>query len=222
MVRVTLTATDPRHGTTAGHAAGCRLLCCRAARNADERQRRKRRQVLGIVRTVPAVGTQRRIRALMALGWTSADLARSCGWKTSQAVTELLTARKWVHVGTAETVARVYDELCMTPGPSVVGRRRAAAKGWPTPLAWDEGAIDDPKARPHGNTRGRRELDESVVDRLLHGEQVHSNQTEKTEAMRRWLASGRSEKSLCTIHGWKPGRYVTHSQPDETRQDGAA
>lgn len=71
---------DPRHGTTAGHAAGCRLTCCREARNSDERQRRKHREVLGIIRTVDKTGTVRRIQALWR-PWLNAasNLLLACG-----------------------------------------------------------------------------------------------------------------------------------------------
>lgn len=144
-----MTPDDPRHGTTAGHYAGCREPCCLDARNADERRRRKHRQALGITRSVPAVGTQRRIHALMAIGWTSRHIATACGWTTPQAVTELLTNRKYVYRSTAKAIAAVYDDLSMRLGPSTQNRRRAAEKGWAPPLAWDNN-IDDPRARPRG------------------------------------------------------------------------
>ena len=54
-----------------------------------------------------------------------------------------------------------------------------------------------------------------TVERLLDGQRVPSTVAEKHEAMAQWLAAGRSERSLCALHGWKEGRYVT-------RQDGAA
>jgi hypothetical protein len=53
-----------------------------------------------------------------------------------------------VHRGTAGQVARVYDELAMTPGPSTRARDAAARRGWVPPLAWDDDEIDDPQARP--------------------------------------------------------------------------
>jgi hypothetical protein len=197
---------DPRHGTTAGYSAGCRLGCCREARNYDERMRRKHRDVLGIRRSVPAIGTQRRIQALMVLGWTSRDIAGRCGWATPQAVTELLTARRFLQRDTASAVAAAYDELSMLPGPSRQNRRRCQRKGWAPPLAWDN--IDDPDEVPtFGGSDDQ--VDPVVVDRLLDGRRVPSTRAEKLEAMRRWRASGRSEKSLCDTHGWKYGRYVT-------------
>ena len=202
---------DPRHGTTAGHSAGCRLTCCREARNTDERNRRKRRQVLGIVRSIDNTGTVRRIQALWAIGWRSSDIARACGWSTPQAVTEIVATRHSTYISTAETVARAYEEMAMTPGPSAKNRRDAARKGWAPPLAWDDIDHDE-----HPNLGGTdTDIDPVVVDRLLAGERVSSTAAEKTEAMRQWLSWGRSEASLCAIHGWKDGRYVT-------RQEGAA
>ena len=129
---------DERHGTTRGHAAGCREACCRAARNADESRRRKYREVLGIVRTVDATGTHRRIEALWAIGWTSADIAKAAGWASPQAVTELMKRECYVFTTSAQTIGIVYDRLSGKPGPSTTNRRRARAKGWAPPLAWDD------------------------------------------------------------------------------------
>jgi hypothetical protein len=143
-----LPADDPRHGTTRGHAAGCRCFGCRKARNDDEARRRKYRQVLGVHRRVPALGTQRRIRALMALGWTGRDISNRCGWASAEATTEITKDRQFVYTATAAKIAGVYEELCMTPGPSLKGLREAARKGWPPPLAWDD--IDDPNETPTG------------------------------------------------------------------------
>lgn len=200
---------DPRHGTTAGHCAGCREDCCREARNYDERMRRKHRAVYGISRSVPAVGTQRRIRALMVLGWTSRDIAERCGWTTPQAVTELLTARRFLQRSTAALVAATYEQLSMRPGPSAQNRLRAERKGWPPPLAWDN--IDDPDELPNlGGADGQ--IDAVVVARLLAHESVPSTRAEKVEAMRQWVASGRSQRSLCRIHGWQESRYTGREQ----------
>ena len=202
---------DPRHGTTAGHAAGCRETCCREVRNADERNRRKRRQVLGIVRSIDNTGTVRRIQALWAIGWTSADIASACGWASPQAVTEIVSTRSFTYIGTANLVAAAYDDLSMRVGPSAKNRRDAGRKGWAPPLAWDD--IDNDIAPKLG---GRdNEIDPVVVDRLLQLKHVISTRAEKLEAMRRWLAMGRSQASLCDAHGWAQNRYVE-------REDGAA
>lgn len=140
-----LTFDDPRHGTTRGHAAGCRELCCRRARNDDEARRRKYRQVLGITRTLDATGTRRRIQALLALGWPSLEIARRCGWTTGEAVLET-AQRSYVHSATAAAIASVYDDLCVTPGPSDQTRSRSARKGYHLPSVWLD--IDDPDEQP--------------------------------------------------------------------------
>lgn len=147
---------DPRHGTTRGHAAGCRDACCREARNADERRRRKYRQVLGVERRIDGTGTRRRIQALWAIGWTSRDIATACGWGTPQAVTEVVGVRRDVFTATAQVVAVIYERLSMTPGPSAKNRADAARKGWAVALAWEGIDIDDPAAKPDAGHRPRR------------------------------------------------------------------
>jgi len=54
----------------------------------------------------------------------------------------------------------------------------------------------------------RINVDESVVERLLDGERIDSRPAEKTEALRRWLETGGSERAFCRMHGWKHGRYT--------------
>ena len=119
-----------------------------------------------------------------------------------------------LHVDTAALVRRVYDEMSMTlPAHKYVNRQRmiAAAKGWSVPMAWDDDTIDDPAAKPHNpkpkpDTK-RQQLDEAVVIRVLSGEKLPTTVAERREILRRWLASGRSEKELCTIQGWRGGSY---------------
>lgn len=143
-----LAADDPRHGTTRGYSNGCRCGGCRGARALDERRRRKMLQLYGTRRRIDATGTQRRIRALMALGWTSRHIADLCGWTSAEAVTEINKDRRFVYLATAEKIADAYERLCMTPGPSPQTKARAARKGWPPPLAWDDDRIDDPTYHP--------------------------------------------------------------------------
>jgi hypothetical protein len=184
---------DVRHGTIAGFGAGCREDCCRLVRNAYERNRRKYRAVLGIERRVSSVGTQRRLRALMALGWTSATISARCGWTTPQAVTELLTSRKFVFLTTHQTIARVYDELSMTLGPSEKNRREARRKGWPPPLAWDN--IDDhdetPRGLPSPTRKERSEFMAADWDHLRR-----QGYTRRLAAERMGVSKKRLEKAI--------------------------
>lgn len=198
---------DPRHGTTAGHSAGCRERCCREARNADERRRRKYRDVFGICRLVDNTGTVRRIQALWALGWTSQHIAAAAGWNAPQAVTEIVKVRHGVHRTTAETIARVYDEMSMTLGPSTKNRREAARKGWAPPLAWDD--IDRDLAPVGMEHDGHEDADERVVERILSGEWgLRANTDERLAVLDAWLARGGTQNELERRTGWNVSRML--------------
>lgn len=301
----------------------------REHRSANLRRWRARSYINRGSLLVDSLGTSRRIHALMAIGWTAAGIAAHGPWATGDALLEL-AKRPRVHIDNRDAVARIYDQLCMTPGPSDHTRRRALAKGWAPPLAWDDidldtkpsalCAVDDcprplsrrgwcemhyrrwqrsgtttgtgktgrprgddasynavhlrlgrerGKAREHSCSCGReaqtwsydhgdsaalldergrpystdldhyqplcvpchnrrdkqakrdreaaddQDFDPVVVDRLLTGNRVPSTRADKVEAMRRWMATGRSQRSLCRVHGWQESRYVE-------RQDGAA
>ena len=203
---------DPRHGSNGGYLAHITArdqLCdpCREAHNAARRNLWRKRYLRGVDRLyVDATGTVRRIRALQALGWRYADIDAAVG-HAERGWAHNLTAQDRVHVDTAEKVQAAFEQLAMTRGPSERVRRHAARMGWAPPLAWDD--IDDPAEQPNIGGAFDDQVDPVVVDRLLAGQQIPSNRAEKTEAMRRWRATGRSERSLCELHGWKTGRYVT-------------
>ena len=61
----------------------------------------------------PGVGAQRRIRALVAMGFPFDDLAQRVG--VSSDVLESLPARGLIHVALWTSIDRLYDELSMTP-----------------------------------------------------------------------------------------------------------
>jgi hypothetical protein len=149
---------DPRHGTTRGFHAGCRQPCCRRA-IARYEKRRRLMLVQGQHLATPAIGPQRRIQALMALGWTSADIANAAGWASREYVRRVLKGQKgkpttWVQAKTHAAIRDVYDALSMSiPEPTPARRRtqtRARRNGWPPPLAWDDERIDDPNYQPRG------------------------------------------------------------------------
>lgn len=108
-------------------------------------------------RRIDATGTVRRLRALNALGWTCAALAAHDGTTTQAALQQVMKhERPTTYVTTATRVARLYDQLSMTPGPSPLAAARARAKGWAPPLAWDDQDLDDPTATPHTDTTPTR------------------------------------------------------------------
>jgi hypothetical protein len=102
---------------------------------------------LRIYDLIPAVGTRRRIHALCAIGWTQSAIAHEYNVPVQNI--HLLTQKTVVTVRWATRIATLYERLSMTPGPSTQIRARARRLGWAPPLAWDEGCIDDPAAKPN-------------------------------------------------------------------------
>jgi len=210
---------DPRHGTTAGYHAGCRCAACLTARARYEKQCRLDRLRGG--RAVPAIGAQRRIEALMALGWSSAPIAEAAGFAHRNSVLRILRGQKgkpctWLERKTHDAISRAYDELSMKlpPSTAAVNRSRAwaARLGYLPPLAWDEGALDDPNATPAGSRRDRvrrpHDVDPVAVDRVLAGDTtVDTTRAEREEVCRRWVEMGRSLKELEGFTGWRTARY---------------
>lgn len=111
-----------------------------------------------------ATGTRRRLQALVAVGYPGSELMRRIGklpinWS-------YLLKRERVTAATARAVAALYDELWDQPPPeatdrqraiATAARNRARARGWPPPMAWNDGSIDHPAAQPElGETIPRR------------------------------------------------------------------
>lgn len=109
---------------------------------------RKRQEILGQwkPRTNP-IGTTRRLQALVALGYSQRHLADLLSSHQSWVSKLLDNERNHVNAGTAQRIADLYNRISMTPGPCDRARRAAQIKGWAPPLAWDEDAIDDPRAQ---------------------------------------------------------------------------
>jgi len=103
--------------------------------------------------SVPIIGTQRRVRALRAAGFTSDTIAARLG-VNKRAVTQISNAdpgndyQSFVTARVARTAAALFEEWRLIDGPSDTARKRAAAKGWDLPSAWDVDEIDNPDAKP--------------------------------------------------------------------------
>ena len=210
-----MTPNDPRHGTSAGYDAHRRNgeKACDPCRDAACRYEKGARfdRLRGRPRTLPAVGTARRLQAPGAMGYTLGEIAAECdtSWDMVQ---------KWIHRDgivrrdTADYVQRVFARLCMTPPPETTGKekwRRSYARtvarknGWLPPLAWDD--IDrDPEPPTHDVPDV--DIDEAVVHRVLAGERLPANTAERAEIVRRWLDTGRPLVSLEQLTGWNGQR----------------
>lgn len=170
-------------------------------------------------RPVSSAGVWRRVQALSTMGWTRAEIAERAGLGPRS-----LEARPGgVTAETAAAVARVYDELCMTPGPSQTARERAAARGWAPPLAWDEARIDDPEAQPCLPEREADLVDEVAVARATSADRRPRglNRAERAATVRAMSARG------CTATRISEHLGISHAdirrvltQPEPARDQG--
>lgn len=162
------------------------------------------------------VGTVRRARALAAIGWPGVDIQHEAGLAKKTVVRLLRGDLVTTEHATRRAIADVYDRLWATrPERSkhtVRAERRAAREGWAPPMAWDN--VDDPRERPKlGRRDPGAEVDHATVERVLAGEWLPTTKLEKDVIVRRWKASGKSERSLCERMGWKDGRYAREDVP---------
>lgn len=97
---------------------------------------------------VDITGTRRRLRALMAIGYTQIYLGRRISDSKYGAHSLWTDKCAYTNANVAARAVTLFDEIHLIPGPSARARRWAVKKGWAPPLAWDEDAIDDPASTP--------------------------------------------------------------------------
>lgn len=198
-----------RHGTSTAYREGCRCASARAVMARAQRARIKRRYLLRGSLHVDATGTQRRLHALMANGWPRRALAAQLG-RRSGCLFELL--HDVVHIDTAEQVRALYEHLADTPGPSNSSRKRAQAKGWLSPLWWDDDTIDDPAytpgvVLPHVQ---HTVVDDVLIDRVLVGQEDPSrlNRAERQAAYQRLERDGFTRSQIARALHMSGGRVA--------------
>ena len=105
---------------------------------------------------VDGTGTRRRLQALVALGWSQAQLAARLGMNPST-LSRIIDTDRPVRAATARAVRDLYRELSDRQPPQDTHRQRGAvararnhakARGWLVPAWWDDDTIDDPATRP--------------------------------------------------------------------------
>ena len=162
-----------RHGTSTCYVNDrCRCVECRRA-NARYEAGRRLDELVGRPRRVPAIGTHRRLQALVAIGWPQYWLAERLGLHRSWVAAKL--AHQWVTPAVHARVCRLYNDLWDTPPtPKTAAERNAvqrartyaARHGWTPPLSWDDDTIDNPHARPQG-VPGKRRTSGAAVENVL-------------------------------------------------------
>jgi uncharacterized protein YerC len=160
-------------------------------------------------RKVDATGTVRRLRALVAVGWTFWAISARAGHAKTWALN--ITRSTTVTTTTRDLIARLYDEMWNTLPPlntpvekqSYARSRRIAQKhGWASPLAWDDDTIDDPGAEPELPTA--EELWAEAVEYALAGEQPQLTPEQRREVItvlneRRWSGKKIANHIGCNV-----------------------
>jgi hypothetical protein len=121
----------------------------------------------------PAIGFGRRLQGLVALGYTQQWMADQFGL-TREALDVIIHGRAMLVEGeTGRKIDALYQRLHLTPAPdsprSRVARRVAKRRNWVLPMYWDEDAIDDPDAAPHGVRVGKTDWYDSYLELLEFG-----------------------------------------------------
>ncbi|UOK18043.1 helix-turn-helix DNA binding domain protein [Gordonia phage Santhid] len=93
---------------------------------------------------VPALGTRRRLRALIANGYSQRDIVTRLGLTSDNLAPLVRGDREFVDPSTAQRIDALFRQLQLTPGTCERSRNRGRANRWPLPLDWDEDRIDDP------------------------------------------------------------------------------
>ena len=97
-----------------------------------------------------ATGTVRRLQGLVAIGHSQASLARRLHWSLGEMLAIINGKLDRVAKSTVDSVEMLFLELWAHPVTSETGdrvRELARARGWVSPLAWDD--IDDPTELPN-------------------------------------------------------------------------
>lgn len=104
--------------------------------------------------SVPALGYERRLQALAAIGYPWGVIAERMGGDTNKVhVGEIANGhKKALFIATAKRIEEVYHDLCLTPNPDYLQAKRiktwAKKRNWAPPMAWND--IDDPNDVPVG------------------------------------------------------------------------
>ncbi|GAA2485003.1 hypothetical protein GCM10010406_21570 [Streptomyces thermolineatus] len=127
------------------------------------------------LRTVPgstyinAVGSIRRIRALIAIGYPIIRIAEAVGMSKNALGRVINHEHDKLTAENARAIADVYRRWAGTPGPSARARAHAAKRGWASPAAWDD--IDDPNCVP--DVDEQRELSRMELAAVRRAEIEH-------------------------------------------------
>jgi len=164
---------------------------------------------------VDATGSRRRLQALVAIGWTQADLARHLQRRPSNLRQTLHS--QLVTAATAADVRDLYDRLWNHPPDqstprgrrnSHAAREQARRNGWLAPLAWDDIDLDREPAAESPQHRTPDDVDDLdidiLIDRLTTGTAVTLSSAERDVVVARLTDQGHSLHQIAALLGVAP------------------
>jgi plasmid maintenance system antidote protein VapI len=152
---------------------------------------------------VPARGVQRRLQALICLGWSQRKLAAHLDMAPAQ-FGKLLHRTPGVTKRMHERVSDLFDDLWDKKPPTAGryelnahnrARNLALANGWVPPLAWDDIDLDD--APPAVEDL----VDEAAVMRAIEGEPTELTPRQRRDAVETLHARGLNDKEIAARIG---------------------
>jgi DNA-directed RNA polymerase specialized sigma24 family protein len=124
---------------------------------------------------IDALGSRRRLQALMTVGHSVRLIARECSIAKDRAHDIALGLQPTVRADVAQRIADAYTRLAFRPAPvnkfTQRTRNLAAARGWHGPLAWDD--IDNPDEQPDTEPASETELNRDDLAALRRSEVEH-------------------------------------------------
>lgn len=144
-------------------------------------------------RLVPSAGVQRRVQALMRIGYSQSRLALMLG--TSQTTVSAWMVRDQVRTSTHEAVAALYERLQDRPATATTKPERmsvhrtlalAARRGYARPIDWDDIDADDAPHFPDHESakRDQFDVDDVAVQLAVDGVRVDLTVAERREVVR--------------------------------------
>ncbi len=139
--------------------------------------------------------TRRLVKALHARGWSPTAIAGELGIHATN-ISRMRDART-VTIATHERMVALFERIWDQPPTcsarhQAVWRDRAAAEGWPPPLAWDD-IYTDPAPAEVDLEDG---IDAIAVELAVEGRRVPLNRAERDEALRQLHAAGHGDRLI--------------------------
>jgi DNA-binding Xre family transcriptional regulator len=150
---------------------------------------------------VPAIGSTRRVKALIAIKHGNKDIAAESG-VSKEVISYLANDRlENVRADTAEKIRYGYARLSMQPGTSSRSLQRASVDCWLPPAAWDDDLIDLPEEELRAECARRvslwsdGEVSSASCSYYSHGDRSPLTVAGKVEHYRRKAARQAAEEA---------------------------